>query len=956
MALVVNTNVASIQAQYNVSKTNQSMQDAMAALSSGKRINTAGDDAAGLSISTRMEAQVRGLSQAIRNANDGISLVDTAEGAMDEITNMLQRMRELAVQASNGTLNGVDRQNIDAEFSQLKSEIDRIVDNTRFNDQLLLDGSFSGKSLQIGAKSAEDLGVSVGALSTSVLGTTESGAASSASVSATAEGTTAVENVVNLTFNGNDSYGFTIVLDGKTEASAGAADEEIVISGAVMASGDSSSIAQKINEAIAANHAGSPAAGANISGILEAKAVGSTVVLTNKAGTKIDISAFTSAGSGTMTVNQVTNSSAESKTLENTTELTSVSNTNNAGATSATAGMQLEKGKIFKFFVNDTLIEVDSTANGIARATGGNYAGLLADTQSAIAAAINATSGAGSATVVVDDGAGGAAGPINIDMTDATGNNITVSGFQKVTTSQVEAGFFTLDADVSDSTDAALIIENGEKADSARDGTGTVLDIDANKTGRLQFSNQSLKYNFTITLGGATKAYEIDGITKDFNSEVSRVASAISADGGLNITASNNGGVLEITNNTSNALEFDKTTAWTSPGVSAVTEGTAHFVPNALAVDADMSDDTGAIALVDGAIVRSTNGSLATTSQMSLTFTGDDRYTFVIDKDNSGTDADATIVADVSGGDLSAVKNVFNSFSSTTGVTARIVGSELLLEKADGSAFKLHGFQSENGGQVLAANAAGQGQSAVLEEAGDGASVAVAASGAAVASEATLSFSGIDTYSFKISDGVSTATVRATATTDAGGDGINATADVAAIKAEMERALSAANMSHFTVTESSGVLTIKNALGGKVSVTDFASDLTGTATFAPKSGQGVGKILDDGATTASQTSVRASDTLTVSGAQTAMNAIDRALEMVNVQRSSLGAISNRLEYTVSNLGNVVTNTEASKSRIEDADFAAESAKLAKNQILLQAGTAMLAQANASQQTVLSLLG
>jgi len=130
---VINTNTASINAQFNLNKVNQEMEKAMEQLSSGKRINSAGDDAAGIAIAARMESQVRGLNQAMRNAADGQSMVDTAEGAMNEIANMLQRMRELSLQAANGTNSDNDRSNLNDEVNQLKAEIDRIVGTTTFN-------------------------------------------------------------------------------------------------------------------------------------------------------------------------------------------------------------------------------------------------------------------------------------------------------------------------------------------------------------------------------------------------------------------------------------------------------------------------------------------------------------------------------------------------------------------------------------------------------------------------------------------------------------------------------------------------------------------------------------------------------------------------------------------------------------------------------------------------------
>ena len=213
---VINTNTASINAQFNLNKVNKEMEAAMEALSSGKRINSAADDAAGMSIATRMESQVRGLNQAMRNAADGQNMLATAEGSMDEITNMLQRMRELSLQAASDTMNTQDRSNLNNEMEQLKTEIDRIVENTRYNDQLLLDGTQQGTTFQIGAKSGEALSFNIANMSTSSLGASSSALTGAGSVTATAQGTAAVENVVNLTFNGNDSYDFTLTFDNKS--------------------------------------------------------------------------------------------------------------------------------------------------------------------------------------------------------------------------------------------------------------------------------------------------------------------------------------------------------------------------------------------------------------------------------------------------------------------------------------------------------------------------------------------------------------------------------------------------------------------------------------------------------------------------------------------------------------------------------------------------------------------
>jgi flagellin len=138
---VINTNVKSLVAQNAMTVNNRSLSKAMEQLSTGKRINSAADDAAGLAISNKMTSQIRGLNQAIRNANDGISMIQTAEGATQEISNMLQRMRELAVQGANDTYSAADRTAIGKEYDQLVNEIDRIAGNTEWNGVKILDGS-----------------------------------------------------------------------------------------------------------------------------------------------------------------------------------------------------------------------------------------------------------------------------------------------------------------------------------------------------------------------------------------------------------------------------------------------------------------------------------------------------------------------------------------------------------------------------------------------------------------------------------------------------------------------------------------------------------------------------------------------------------------------------------------------------------------------------------------------
>jgi len=164
MPQFINTNVSSLNAQRNLNTSQSSLATSLQRLSSGLRINSAKDDAAGLAISERMTAQIKGLNQAVRNANDGISLSQTAEGDLVQITNNLQRMRELSVQAANATNSSSDRAAIQQEVSALTTEIDRVARNSSFNGVKLLDGSFSAQTFQVGANTTSNDQITVSSL------------------------------------------------------------------------------------------------------------------------------------------------------------------------------------------------------------------------------------------------------------------------------------------------------------------------------------------------------------------------------------------------------------------------------------------------------------------------------------------------------------------------------------------------------------------------------------------------------------------------------------------------------------------------------------------------------------------------------------------------------------------------------------------------------------------------
>ena len=229
---VVNTNISASLAQASLAKNERALSKAMEQLSTGKKINTAADDAAGLAISTRMSSQIVGLEQSIQNASDAISMIQTAESALDEITNMLLRMRELALQASNGTGSVADRDYLQDEFSRLKDEIDRIANNTEWNGRAVLNGNAGGTgvqqvSFQVGGNAGQTISVDFGYMvggglatgasgslvasgGVALSGIAISGATTAAAQTAASAAMTGIDKAIENVSNQRASFGATV--------------------------------------------------------------------------------------------------------------------------------------------------------------------------------------------------------------------------------------------------------------------------------------------------------------------------------------------------------------------------------------------------------------------------------------------------------------------------------------------------------------------------------------------------------------------------------------------------------------------------------------------------------------------------------------------------------------------------------------------------------------------------
>ena len=194
---VINTNVGALMARTYATKANDKMQTSMERLSSGLRINSAADDAAGLAVANKMQSQLSGIKMAIRNSQDGISLVQTAESGMGEITNMILRMRELAVQMENGIYTAKDRDNAQLEINALLAEVDKIANNTRFNDVNVLDGSYD-QTIRAGNTNAETIKVNIGSLKTADNAKLTQYAVEKATVDSAGNATSYTSNVTTL--------------------------------------------------------------------------------------------------------------------------------------------------------------------------------------------------------------------------------------------------------------------------------------------------------------------------------------------------------------------------------------------------------------------------------------------------------------------------------------------------------------------------------------------------------------------------------------------------------------------------------------------------------------------------------------------------------------------------------------------------------------------------------------
>lgn len=806
----INTNIASMRAIAANSSIEKMMNTSMDRLSTGLRINSASDDAAGVAIVSKMTSEIRGLSQAIRNASDGQALASTAEGAMVEIESMLQRMRELAVQAANDTNSASNRSALNDEINQLRTEIDRAVNTTTFNGINLLDGS-AKISLQIGASSGQTMDFAVGNLGTATLGSLTGASNTGAVTSAAMKGVEASTTKTQLSFNGNDTYKFTLNI--ATAAGTGT----YLIEGDVT-SNSAVDIVNKINDAIRANPA--PTGGtyqATGASSISVSYSGNVVTIENSFGGQVDV-----AKTGTA------NYSASGSTI---------------GFTSVNGGTSSQN-------------LVLGSANAFAATTFANN---------------NAYTAATAATVDITESGTLTAGDVyELVLSDGAGNDLTV------TPAGVGAG---------PSADDGL---NAIKTafDALSDQKGYTMAVASNA---LTVSRAD-GVNFTVKLGA--------GAASNTGTITDSIASAVLTTTAVTTTSGVAGAGDEISNM---YLEFTSADTYT-----------LNFKDNATTPNA--------------------------TSAFDVTY--------------DGTDASLAAMASVIG------TKINGAFNTAHDMTVTVDQGRIKISDANGQKFSLADFASVGSGTIMASVDAGQGTTTagdgvLLDDTTFAATGQTTAAGTPTATLANMTFSANDRFSFNIGDGSATAIVSNFAAD------ITSVATTGDIAAEINTALSAAGLGDVITAAAdgttAGLVTLTHKNGKEITISNFKSDSTATVKVEAGTGSsGFTKFLDDGDGNSS-TTVSGVSVLTETSSAEAIDILDRALQDVASERSALGAVINRLDHTVNNLTSIVINTEAAKGRVQDADFASESSNLSKAQILSQAATSMLAQANQSKQTVLALL-
>lgn len=979
MAQIINTNLASLTAQRNLTTSQSANETALQRLSSGLRINSAKDDAAGLAISTRFESQTKGLGVAIRNAGDGISLAQTAEGALQSMTDALQRIRELAVQSANGTNSDDDRIALQSEVNQLIAEITRTSEETTFNGRTLFDGKFNG-IFQVGANAGQTVAVSIGELTAAKLGASDQ-------VGVSAFGTDQALANGDLTING---VGIDASRAGDDTASTtNAAASAIAKVEAINRKSDETGVRAFVNDNVAA---GSAMSGAATSG---------TITLN---GVSIEISTSSDTNASRASVVQAINSYAEQ------TGIRAVDTGSSAN------GVQLiaEDGRNIDLQFGGGVGDPTASSTGLA-AAGTYYGGytLIAD--------------GGVKEINISGGNGTGRGDLaNAGLTAGTYTRSVATGVSEVQNKTFVEGSLSNDGSLFNTS----IV--GTLAAETFAGASQTYTYSVNVDGNVVYSTPlggttaqgdavaAIASSISANAGSGVVAWEEYSATLNFGAGTTafNAGESLVFNGTAGVSvAIVSSGVDNAENAKLTAQAINDTDFGSDLQVSAVVNAAGeieltvkNFAANAvtLAFDGTVGAPTIESSGDAGPVAIGTGGSASLTLTGSLQFSNlDGKNTSVsISSDLDAADSDLllsgtqtssnaayTAPAGLKDGDLvingvgiGAARVSADTASATTASDGGKIWSSIKEQSAIAVAAAINAVSGETGvtASVNATQVVG----------GTGEAFDPTATNLAVGDQAGLYINGVEigvvTLQADSSGAIDADRARADALNlinqSAGKTGVVATDNGVSLTltAADGRNISIAIDNQSGTNESMGAVFgldsaidgIGEAAFGTASIDGriSAEGVTYETTYGTVTLESAGRFTLEGGSNGTSALealglrvgtfgggedgqfLKDIDISTFEGATAAITAVDNALRAVTSTRADLGAIQNRFESTISNLQITAENLTAANSRIRDADFAAESAELSRTQVLQQAGISILAQANQRPQQVLSLLG
>lgn len=939
MPQIINTNIASLTAQRNLNNAQSDNAQALNRLSSGLRINSAKDDAAGIAISTRFDSQIRGLNVATRNAGDGVSLAQTAEGGLDSMTNSLQRLRELAVQASNATNTDVDRAALNEEAQQLIDEIERVSEETNFNGVNLLNGDFSNAVFQVGANRGETIEVSIEQATIDTLGAGKTGGISSVSSSNSLTKGDLVINGVTIggTSNGDD-----------TASTDNAAASAIAKAAAINKVSDETGVTATVN---ANTLGGSVQTAAAVSGDIDINGVNISIDTTGEASTTRAavteaINAF-SVQTGVRAVDTGSDGNGVTLIAE---DGRNIELALNNGITAANSGLAAAGTYEGTFTLTSeepfTISGGEGTGNGDIANSGlaaGTYSGGIAQVVSERVALTTSSSSltGGAVTDTIN------AATTGIDAGDAVGVSYSIDGGTTTNLTSIVATDTIEDIAVQLNAVSGInaYTESNLTIDSVN-GAATAIEFGTAATVAASFS------------AGASLDEIADAINNtDFSAQ------------NIDVEATSDGTDIFVTvRNYSNApLQVDSVAGNIDVNGTTITAGTPQFSAGHLEVQGENGQSVSVTLTDPNASAQLFAGTSATVEYNGVDTLDDGDLTINGTAISAANPADDTASAEFAsdgsrilssdkGASAISVAAAINKVSEETGVTATVEATTVIggsavtqteanvFENGDQAGIYINGV---NLGSVALQN---DGTNTDFEKARADA-VDIINSGAGITgvtavdngSSITLTAADGRNISVAIDDQSGEATsIGKVLGLDAAVNGIG-------------EATFTNSPSDSAETTSSESLAYETTVG-RISLSSADAIEIGAGDNGKSHVEALGFSVGVVGGSASGQFIKDVDISTVAGANKALEAVDNALRTINTQRAQLGAVQNRFEASISTNTLNAENLTSANSRIRDADFAAETAALSRSQVLQQAGISILAQANGLPQQVLSLLG